>query len=201
MLNFFKTIVLAVVVAALAVLFEQAIALAISIFQQKEIIFAFYSHFTFFLAGAAVIEEVLKYGAIFFVLRNNFNSRGGHFIFLSALLGFVWGIFESALVLFSNQNAFSQLQAGNSEIIFSLATVIAIHTLTAFLMGLFISTGTFTGRLKHLKVVIFPVLVHLLFNFLIIQKGDFTNYLIIISIALVFLTGMSILLFNFKKLA
>jgi len=201
MINFFKTIILAVVVAALAVLSEQAVALLVSIFQQREIIFAFYSHFTLFLAGAAVIEEVFKYGAIFFVLRNIFRSRGGNFLFLSAFLGLVWGIFESALVLFSNQNAFSGFQAGNSEIIFSLVAVIAIHALTAFLMGIFIATDTFTGRLKHLKNIFFPVLAHILFNFLIIQKGDFTNYLVIISLALIFLMGMSILLFNFRKLA
>lgn len=201
MLNIIKTIVLALISAAFAIVIEQAIAIFVNIFWHQEIIFESYEHFTWFLALAVIIEETFKYWTIYFVIRKNFGLEKMKLVFSSLLLGTVWGISEIGLVFFFNQKYLYALQSGDPEVIFSSISVIALHILTAFLMGVFISTNIFPGRLKHLKILFFPILMHLLFNFLIIQKGDFTNFLLFISLGIAFFVGVSVLAFNFKKLA
>jgi hypothetical protein len=201
MSNIIKIVILGIVSAALAILVEQMLAAAVSIFWQREIVLESYTHFTWFLAFAAIIEEISKYWAVYFVIRKKFNLEKIKFVLASLFLGAVWGIFEIGLVLFANQKALLQFKSGNPEIVFSFALIVSLHALTAFLMGIFISAETFAGRLKFLKILFFPLLLHLLFNFLIIQKGDFTDYLLLISIGIVFLVGTSVLSFNFKKLA
>ncbi len=201
MKNIAKIIVLAAVSAALAIIAEQVVAAAAYFFWQTELVLDSYSHFTWFLAFAAVIEEISKYWAVYFVIRKRFGLEKVKFVLASFILGASWGIFEIALVLFASQKALVEFRAGNPEIIFSFASIIALQTLTAFLMGTFISADIFAERLKHLKILFFPVLVHLLFNFLVIQKGNFTNYLIVTALAVLYLIGISILFFNRKKLA
>src|SRR4030042_2530308 len=134
-------------------------------------------------------------------MRKKFDLSGLKFVLLSLLLGVSWGVFEVALILFSNQGYRAEFQSASSQLLFSLAAVISVHSLTAFLIGSFISAETFSGRLKSVKILFFPMLVHLLFNFLMIQKGDFTNYLITLSLAITFLVGIIIFAFNFKKFA
>ena len=201
MKNFLKIIILAFVSAALAIVAEQLVAAAASAFWQREIVLESYMHFTWFLAFSAAIEEISKYWAVYFVIKNRFGLQKIKFVLASLFLGAIWSIFEIGLILFSDQKIHSALQAGNPEIIFSFATLIALHSLTALLMGVFISSNTFTGRLKHLKILFFPILVHILFNFLIIQKGDFTNYLTVITLSIGLLAGLVVLAFNFRKLA
>jgi hypothetical protein len=201
MTTLLKIILLAAVSAALAIIIEQSIAAAVAIFWQIEIIQDSYSHFTWFLAVAAIIEEISKYWAVAYVIRKNFQLEKGRFILASLFLGAMWGVFEIGLVLFANQAALSELRAGNSQIIFSFSSIIALHTLTACLMGIFISAETFSAPLKYLKIMFFPVIIHLLFNFLIIQRGGFTNFLTILILSIALLTGSTILAFGFKKLA
>lgn len=196
-----KIILLAVVSAALAIVAEQLVAAMAILFWQREIVLESYMHFTWFLAFSAVVEEVSKYWAVYFVIRRKFGLERMRFILATLLLGAAWGIFEIGLVLFSDQKTFSAFQSGNPQILFSFATIIALHALTALLMGIFISTSTNAGRLKSLKVVLFPVFLHILFNFLIVQKGDFTNYLVTATLAIVLLAELIILAFNFRKLA
>ena len=173
-----KIILLAIVSAALAIVAEQLVAAMASLFWQREIVLESYMHFTWFLAFSATVEEISKYWAIYFVIRSNFGLEKMKFIFASLLLGAVWGIFEIGLVLFSDQKALSAFQSGNPQILFSFAAIIALHALTAFLMGIFISTDANAGQIEDiLKVILFPALLHILFNFLIVQKGNFTNYL------------------------
>lgn len=201
MKNIIKIIFLAVVSVAFAIVIEQLVAAMASAFWQREIVLESYMHFTWFLAFSAAIEEISKYWAIYFVIRKNFGLQKIRFVLASLFLGALWGVLEIGLVLVSDQKAFSAFQSGNPEVIFSFATVIALHALTAYLMGIFISAETFSGRLEHLKILFFPVIIHLLFNFLVIQKSGFTNYLIVFSLAAFFLIGTSILALNSKKLA
>ncbi len=192
MTNIFKIILLAIVTAALAIVAEQILAVFAGIFQQKEIIFSFYPQFTWFLVAAAVTEETLKYWAIYFVIGKKLESHKLRLIAAAVLLGLAWGIFETGLVAFSEQNIPDAL---------SVVAIIALHTLTAFLMGVFVSTSIDSGKLKHIKILAFPILLHLLFNFLIIQRGSFTNYFVVASLSVALLAGLAILVFNFRKLA
>jgi len=201
MKNIIKIFFLAVVSVALVIVIEQLIAAMVSAFWQREIVLESYMHFTWFLAFSAAIEEISKYWATYFVIRKNFGLQKIRFVLASLFLGTLWGVLEIGLVLVSDQKVFSAFQSGDMEIIFSFTTVIALHALTAYLMGIFISAETFSGRLKHLKIIFFPVLIHLLFNFLVIQKSGFTNYLIVFSLAAFFLIGTSILALNSKRLA
>jgi len=201
MLNAFKTILVAVISAALAVLIEQLTAAAVSVFWQREIVLESYMHFTWFLAFAAVIEEISKYWAIGFVVRKNFGLEKMKLVLAALLLGAVWGISEIGLIFFARPEALSAFRTGNPEILFSFASIIALHALTAFLMGIFIAANTFVGRLKYLKILFFPILLHLLFNFLIIQKGDFTNSLIVLSLGVAFAVGILVFALNFRRLA
>ena len=201
MKNIIKIFFLAVVSVALVIVIEQLIAAMVSAFWQREIVLESYIHFTWFLAFSAAIEEITKYWAIYFVIRKNFGLQKIRFVLASLFLGTLWGVLEIGLVLVSDQKIFSAFQSSDMEIIFSFATVIALHALTAYLMGIFISAETFSGRLKHLKIIFFPALIHLLFNFLVIQKSGFTNYLVVFSLAAFFLIGTSILALNSKRLA
>lgn len=201
MKNIIKIIFLAIVSVALAIVIEQSVAAMAGAFWQREIVLESYMHFTWFLAFSAAIEEISKYWAVYFVIKNKFGLQKIRFVLASLFLGTLWGIFEIGLVLFSDQKVLSSFRSGNPEVIFSFATVIALHALTAFLMGVFISTNTSSSKLKHFKIVLFPILLHMLFNFLIVQKGDFTNYLVVATLAITFLIGLAILAFNFKKLA
>jgi len=201
MKNVIKIILLAIVSAALAIVVEQLVAAIASAFWQREVVLESYMHFTWFLAFSAIVEEISKYWAIYFVIRKKFSLDKMKFILSSLLLGAAWGVFEIGLILFADQKVLLAFRSGNMEVIFSFAVIVALHTLTAYLMGVFIFADTFSGRLKHFQILFFPVLIHLLFNFLIIQKSNFTAYLIILSLAIFFLIGASILALSSKKLA
>lgn len=196
-----KIIFLAIVSAALAIVVEQLVAAVVSAFWQREIIFESYLHFTWFLAFSAVVEEISKYWAVYFVIRKKFGLKKIKFIFASLFLGAAWGIFEIGLVLFSDPKVLSAFRSGNPQIMFSFGSIIALHALTAFLMGTLLSSSQSLGKLKHLQILLFPVFLHILFNFLVIQKGDFTNYLTIAALVIGYLVGLAILAFNFKRLA
>lgn len=153
-----KIILLAVVSAVLAIVAEQILAVFASILWQKEIILEFYSQLTWFLVAAAVIEESLKYWAICSAVGKKFELQKAKLIFSAVSLGLAWGIFEAGLAVYS----------GNAGYL-PLFLLVLLHTLTAFLIGTLISTGAASGRLKHLKILFLPVIVHLLFNLLIIK--------------------------------
>jgi len=201
MKNIIKIIVLAILSAALAIVAEQLVAAVVSTFWQKEIVFESYMHFTWFLAFSAIVEETSKYWAVYFVIRKKFGLEKIKFVLASLLLGAAWGIFEIGLVLFSDQKVLFAFRSGNSQILFSFGSIVALHTLTAFLMGALVSSNQGSSKLRHLQILLFPVLLHILFNFLIIQKGDFTNYLTIAILAIGYIAGLFVLAFNFKKLA
>lgn len=191
MKNILKTILLAVVAAALAVVAEQILAVLASIFGHPEIVLDFYPQLTWFLIAAAVIEESLKYWAVYFVIRQKFELQKIPFIFSALLLGAVWGAFEAGLTVYSGQNI----------PVASTVPMILLHSLTAFLMGVLILASADPNRPKHIRILLFPILLHLLFNFLIIQKGDFAGFLLMLVLVVPFGFGVAILLLNSKKLA
>lgn len=196
-----KIILLAAISAALAIVVEQLIAAMASAYWQKEVVLDSFKHFTWFLAVSAIVEEVSKFWAVYFVIHRKIKLEKIKLILASFFFGAVWGLFELGLILFSDPNVASAFQAGNPEILFSFGSIIALHALTAFLMGILISANSISGKLSHINVMLFPILMHLLFNFLIVQKGDFTNYLVIISLSITFLAGIIVFAFNFRKLA
>jgi len=201
MKNAIKIILLAVISAALAILAEQLAATLVNIFWQREIVLESYQRFTWFLGFAAAIEEISKYWAVAAVIRQKFGLERRNFVLAAFFFGAVWGIFEIGLVLFANSAALAEFQAGNPQILFSFASIVALHALTAFFMGTSISAGIFSDRLKHLKILFFPVLVHLFFNFLTIQRASFADSLIIFTLGLSFLATAAILAFARQKLA
>jgi RsiW-degrading membrane proteinase PrsW (M82 family) len=195
-----KAPILGILTAFLAVVAEQLIAVFANIFWQKEIIFSFYGQLSYFLFAAVIIEEGLKYLAIRFPLRNNFGLSGVRFVFGSLTTGFFFGLTEVWLVTASNKEYLAGLWSHDSEILFSLIAIILIQALTALLIGSIIAGKIFHPRFIALKIILFPVFIHLLFNFLVIQKGNFTNALVFITLFLTFLISLSILAFNFKRL-
>lgn len=197
---FLTTPLLGILTAFLAVIAEQLLAVLANLFWKKEIIFPFYDNVGFFLISAVIIEEGLKYLAIKYPLRINFGLRKWKFIAGSTVTGFFFGLTEIAFIGMSDDNYLISLRAHDPETLFSAATIVLIQTLTALLIGSLISGQVFSPRLTGLKTLFFPVFIHLLFNFLIIQKGNFTDWLVVITLAITFFINLTILALNFKKL-
>ena len=197
---FLKTPLLGILTAILAVVLEQLLAVAAGAFWQKEIVFSFYSQLNYFIVAAVIIEEGLKYLAIRYPLRKIFAIRGLRLAIGSFLTGFFFGITEIWLIVMSDKNYLVSLRSHDTETLFSFSAIVLLQALTAFLTGSLIAIRSSDSRGSALKILFFPVLVHVLFNFLVIQKGYFTKWLEIITLALTFLLGSLILIFNFRKL-
>ncbi len=192
--------IVGILTALAAVVAEQLLAAGANIFLQKEIVLDVYTHLGFFIVSAAVIEEVFKYFAASYILRLIFNFKRFKFIFASILSGTFFGLTEVYLILFTNGRKISEIGTLSSDTLFSLLTVVIIHVLTIFLISILIAVHDKEKRLNALKVIIFPIFIHLLYNFLIIQKGNLTNWLVSITLAVVFLAGLFILFLNFRDL-
>ena len=200
MITFLKVSVLGIITAAAAVLIEQLLAVFVSLVYQQEIVLGAYSRLGLALVAFAIIEELLKYLAIRFALRDIFKLRGLGFVLSSALIGLWWGLFESFLVVFSNPGYFSGARNAEAEIMFSLLAITLIHLLTATFMGIMISSRAAEAKVLLPRAIILPLLSHLLFNFLIIQKGNFTNWLVAIELAVICLTDITIFISNRRHL-
>lgn len=199
MATFLKIIFLGILTALAAVIAEQLLAVLVNIFWQKEIIFDYYGQLGIFLVIAAVIEESFKYLAIVSVIRKKINLYGLKFCLGGLVLGFFFGLTEIFLIFISNES----LAGGrvlDSSIIFSLVTVVLLQSLAALLAGSMIASRIFAGKLSALKILFFPVIVHLLFNFLVIQKSNFTNWLVGIVLGITLVVSLVIIFFNFREL-
>jgi hypothetical protein len=190
---------LGIFAALFAVLAEQLLAVLVSIFWKKEIVFDFYGHLGIFLIAAAIIEESLKYSAIFFLFQEKFGLERTKLWTASLIFGLFFGLTEIILIVISNEKL-ADLSALSPEIIFSLATIVLIQALNALLIGAFLASRFFSGKFASLKILFFPVLIHLLYNFLIIQKSNFTNWLVGIVLGITFVTSLVIITFNFREL-
>lgn len=200
LLIFFSAPLVGILTALAAVIAEQLLAVGANIFFQKEIVLDVYNHLGFFVIAAAFIEESFKYFAVNRVFRQIFSLKRFKFIFAALLGGLFFGITEIYFVLLSNGNNILDFRTLDGETLFSLLTVIAVHVLTILLIAVLIASRREETRLAALKTIIPPVFVHLFVNFLIIQKGDFTNWLIAVTLGMVFAVNLVVITIKFRKL-
>jgi hypothetical protein len=199
MAAFIKIIFLGILTALAAVLAEQLLAVMANIFWQKEIIFDYYGRLGIFLVIAAVIEESFKYLAIISIIRKKINLRGIKLCLGSLALGLFFGLTEVYLIFISNENL-AGARALDHSVMFSLVTVVIVQSLTALLAGSMIAGRIFAGKISVIKIIFFPVLIHLLYNFLVIQKSNFTSWLVGIVLGMTFVISIAIITFNFREL-
>ncbi|MFA5871838.1 MAG: hypothetical protein WC858_03880 [Parcubacteria group bacterium] len=195
---FFTIPFLGIITALLGAIIEQALAVFVGILWQKELVFNFYNNLSLFLIASAAIEEILKYSAIYFILKGKFFLRGLRLVLASLLLGLFWGITEVILIAYSQPQYATGILNFKSDDFLSAVFVMLLHALTAFTMGVIISTAIFSRYLFSIRVILLTIFIHLLFNFLIIQQGNFTNILVEVIFGIVFAVDLIILAANFK---
>lgn len=189
-----------ILMALASVVAEQFLAGAINIFSGEEVVLNIYTHLGFFLVAAAVIEESLKYFSAVFVLRRYLGLERFKFVAASAIAGLFFGGAETYLILLTSGKKIWDIGNLDSATSFSLLAVVFLHILTFFLISVLIASREKEARFGALRTIIPPAFVHLLFNFLIIQKGDFTNWLIEIVLGITFLISIFVIIFNFRRL-
>lgn len=200
---FFGAPIVGVLTALAAIVAEQLMAIIASLIVKKEIILNVYTNLSFFLVAAALIEESLKYFSIRHILRSNFQLRRFRFIFSAILAGLFFALTEIYFILLTNGKKIQDVKSLGSETLFSLGAVLVVHLLTALLIAVLVATRSEeekNGPLSALRTIIPPAFIHLLFNFLITQKGDYTNWLVGIVFGITFVVTSSILLFNLRHL-
>ncbi|MDI6777617.1 MAG: hypothetical protein QMD77_00335 [Patescibacteria group bacterium] len=200
MATFAKAAFIGIIAALAAVIAEQFLAVTASLFFQREIMPAVYANLNFFLVAAAIIEEAIKYFAASRILRRIFGLERFKFIFAAVTAGLFFGLTEAYFILLSNGKKISDIKSLDGETLFSLLTVILTHVLTTLLISVLIAGRQEKNRLDALKTILPPTFVHLLVNFLIIQKGDFTNWLVGIVLGTTFVTSAAIIMFNLREL-
>jgi len=184
-----------------AVVAEQLLAVAVSIFFQKEIILDAYKHLNFFLIAAAVIEEIFKYFAAAHILQKIFNLRKLQLIFASTAVGLFFGLTEIYFILLANGRRIEDFQALGNQTLFSLAIVIVLHALTALTIGSLLAAQAPIAKFKLFTVLIPPTLIHLLINFLIIRGGASMDWLIVAMLGATFVANIAFIAYNFRRLA
>lgn len=192
--------IVGVLTALAAVVAEQLLAVIANIILQREIVLDVYAHLGFFLVAAAIIEEILKYFSVSYILRRTFSLKRFKFIFAAVIAGAFFGLTEIYFVLLANGRRVQDIKIMDGEILFSLLTILLVHIATILLMAALISTRAKKTRLDALRTIAPAAFVHLLVNFLIIQKGDFTNWLIGITLGIVFVASLGIVAFNVRGL-
>lgn len=201
MLNIFLGApVVGILVALAAVVSEQLLAVAVNIIFQKEIVLDVYTHLSFFLVSAAVIEEGLKYLSAVYILRRILGLKRFKFIFSAIIAGLFFGLTETYFILLANGKGIRDIGILDNETLFSLTAILLVHILTAFLIAVLIAGRGRETKLTALKTIVPAAFIHLLFNFLIVQKGDFTNWLVGIVLAITFVANLSIIALNFREL-
>jgi hypothetical protein len=183
-----------------AVVAEQLIAVVANIFFHKEIILDVYTHLGFFVIVAAIVEETFKYLSASYILHQIFDLRRFKFIFSAIVLGIFFGFTEVYLILLTNGKKLSEVRMLGGDTMFSLLTVILVHVLTIFLISVLIATSGKEKKFRALRVTFLPIFIHILYNFLIIQKGNFTNWLVAVVLAIALLASLVIIAINFRDL-
>lgn len=200
MTTFAKAAFVGIIAALTAVIAEQFLAVLASLFFQKEILTAVYTNLDFFLVAAALIEETIKYLSARRILSAAFGLHGFKFILASTIVGFFFGLTETYFILLANGKRISDFKTFGNETAFSLVAVVLVHVLTILFMALLIASRREKKNYDGFKTIFFPVFFHLLVNFLIIQKGAFTNWIVGIALGIVFAANLLIIAFNFRKL-
>ncbi|MFA5926311.1 MAG: PrsW family glutamic-type intramembrane protease [Parcubacteria group bacterium] len=197
---FFGVPIVGVLIALGAVVAEQLLAVIAAVLFQKEIMLDVYNHLGFFIVAAAVIEEAFKYIAVSQILRKIFDLRGMKLIFSAIMAGLFFGLTEVFLVLVSNGKNITDIKNLGNDTLFSLLTVILVHILTIFMISVLVAVRREDKIFNAFKIIIPPTLVHLLYNFLVIQKGEYTIWLVSVTLAVVFLVDLFILFFSFRDI-
>ncbi len=196
-----KAGLLGVLIALLAVLLEQLLAAVSQYYFNQEAVLPFYDRIGWFLIAAITIEEGLKYASIQYALPFRQNIRGKNLVAASFFLGFFFGLTEIGLILVSIPEAGSLVRNFESDMLFSLLSILLIQTVTAFLMGSLVAAEEKKNILSPFKILFFPLLIHLLYNFLIIQKGDFTSFLVTLTLFIAFVVSLVVTIFNLRRLS
>jgi len=199
--TFSKIALLGILTAFLAVIAEQMVAVSAQFFSNQEIILPSYKNITWFLFLAVIIEEGLKYAVLRQAVWERFGIRGKKFVAAGLFFGIFFGISEIGLILFSSPEAKALAQNFDREMIVSLSSIVLIQTATSLLISSLIATEEEMKRFSFLKILIFPVFIHLLYNFLVIQKGNYTNFLVLATLVISYLVSFAIIAFNWRKLA
>jgi RsiW-degrading membrane proteinase PrsW (M82 family) len=196
-----KIFFLGILTAFLAIVFEQLAAVAAQFFSSQEIILQFYKNITWFLFLAVIIEEGLKYIALYLAVWEKFKLRRKKFIAASFFFGVSFGLAEISLVFFSNPDTGILARNLDREIMISLSSIVLIQAATSFLVGSLIATQEKIRRFSFLKILIFPALIHLLYNFLVIQKGNYTDFLVLATLVISYLISLIIIAANWRGIA
>src|SRR3989339_397308 len=107
---------------------------------------------------------------------------------------------EKFLILLTNRKKIWDIGSLDSDTLFSLSAIGLLHILTFFLISALIASRERNVRFLAMRTVVPPAFIHLLFNFLVIQKGEFTSWLVGIVLGITFLINISIIIFNIRKL-
>jgi len=189
-----------ILTALASVVFEQFLALIVNIVSQKEIVLDVYTHLNFFLVASAFIEESFKYLLAIFVLRRYLNLNRFKFIAASAFAGLFFGGTEIYFVLLANGKKIWDIYSLDSDTLFSLSAIVCLHVLTYLLISVFIASQKKNKGFQFIRTLIFPVFIHLLFNFLVIYKGNFTTWLVEIVLGIALVINLAVIIFNFREL-
>ena len=196
-----KTLILGILTAIFAVIAEQLLAAGAQYFFNQEIILSFYDRITWFLAAAVIIEEGSKYSVLRYAIHDRLNIRGKKFVTSSLFFGLLFGLAEIGLIIFSNPEAKILARSFDREMIIGLSSIALIQTATALLIGALIATQKEKMRLAFLRILVFPILIHFLYNFLVIQKGAYTDFLVLATLVISYLVSLAIIAFNWRGLA
>jgi hypothetical protein len=189
-----------ILIALASVAAEQLLVVGADIIFKTEITSDFCSNLGFFIVAAAIIEEIFKYFAVVRVIRHSFGLQRFKSISAALICGLFFGLTETYYILLANEKGILDIKNIGSEMHFSLLTVILTHILTAALIAVLIAAREKKTGLGALKVVIPASFIHILVNFLVIQKGDYTNWLVEIVFGIVIVVIFSTIAFNFRRL-
>jgi len=189
-----------ILTALASVVFEQFLALIVNIVSQKEIVLDVYTHLNFFLVASAFIEESFKYLLAIFVLRRYLNLNRFKFIAASAFAGLFFGGTEIYFVLLANEKKIWDIYSLDSDTLFLLSAIVCLHVLTYLLISVFIASQKKNKSFQFIRTLFFPVFIHLLFNFLVIYKGNFTTWLVEIVLGIALVINLAVIIFNFREL-
>jgi hypothetical protein len=138
-----------------------------------------------------IIEEFFKF--LIIKKRLEYFSLGRALIINSMILGLGFGLVEISLIYLWGQ--------ANSRASQSILEILALHTLTAGMIGYLLSQLNPKKITTAIKVIFVSALIHLAYNFLVFYRNDILNFAILglLSIVAIFLMA-NIILFD-KKLA
>lgn len=155
----------------------------------------------------ALVEEYSKLVILYlFISKNkNFDDIYDGFVY-SALIALSFGVMESLIYVFSESSFFSM----TSLAIIRSITTLPLHLICGIIMGYYVgiekfSFGTKTRIFNLFKALLFPTIIHFLYNFIISKiilniKSDimFVLYIIIFFIPIIIICILYIK--NSKKL-